>query len=254
MARNRCWPQVRTSLLAHAFGAAVIGVGQFALTSVRHPGACASLAPPLERLCYWLQSGLAQPLTDLLDKSEITLCVSFAVALVSLALLLGWSLWSLRPNPQMFQLRLGTLMAIIAIAALEWVGGRALWDHWLVLQSPPTHQTYYWSPPEWLVVRPGDILIVEVLEALPGRPITGERQVASDGRIDLGYYGRVYVDGLTIPEAKARVILHLQHHLDDQQLGLIEFSESEPATIARRVSPSDSEYVFVDCACLAKSR
>ncbi len=47
------------------------------------------------------------------------------------------------------------------------------------------------------VVEPPDIIIVEVLEALPGRPITGERLVRPDGKISLGFYGDVYVAGLT---------------------------------------------------------
>ena len=43
------------------------------------------------------------------------------------------------------------------------------------------------------VVEPPDILIVEVLESLPGRPITGERLVKPDGKISLGFYGEIYV-------------------------------------------------------------
>ncbi len=48
------------------------------------------------------------------------------------------------------------------------------------------------------IVEPPDMLIVEVLETLPGRPISGERLVRPDGRISLGFYGEVYVAGLTI--------------------------------------------------------
>jgi polysaccharide export outer membrane protein len=43
------------------------------------------------------------------------------------------------------------------------------------------------------VIEPPDILLVEVLEALPGRPIFGERLVRPDGTISLGFYGDVYV-------------------------------------------------------------
>ena len=50
-----------------------------------------------------------------------------------------------------------------------------------------------------LVVEPPDVLLIEVLEALPGRPITGERLVRPDGTISLGFYGDVHVRGLTLP-------------------------------------------------------
>ena len=40
------------------------------------------------------------------------------------------------------------------------------------------------------VVEPPDLIIVEVLEALPGRPISGERLVRSDGKISSGLLWR----------------------------------------------------------------
>src|SRR5580704_6531926 len=57
------------------------------------------------------------------------------------------------------------------------------------------------SMPDYVVESP-DMMIVEVLEALPGRPISGERLVRPDGAISLGFYGDVYVAGLTVPEIK----------------------------------------------------
>ncbi len=38
-------------------------------------------------------------------------------------------------------------------------------------------------------VQPGRTLVIEVLEALPGRPFTGERVVRPDGTVSLGFYG-----------------------------------------------------------------
>ena len=70
------------------------------------------------------------------------------------------------------------------------------------------------------VVEPPDILLVEVLEALPGRPISGERLVRPDGKISLGFYGDVYVAGSTVPEVKEKIVRHLQKYLDDDALGL----------------------------------
>ena len=72
------------------------------------------------------------------------------------------------------------------------------------------------------VLEPPDLLIVEVLEALPGRPISGERLVRPDGKISLGFYGDVYVAGLTMPEVKEKIVLHLRKYLTDEALGLVD--------------------------------
>ncbi len=80
------------------------------------------------------------------------------------------------------------------------------------------------SMPEY-VVEPPDLLLVEVLEALPGRPISGERLVRPDGKISLGFYGEVYVAGLTIPEVKEKIVLHLRKYINDETLGLVEIDE-----------------------------
>ena len=70
------------------------------------------------------------------------------------------------------------------------------------------------------------MLIVEVLDALPGRPISGERLVRPDGKISLGFYGDVYVAGLTVPEVKEKIVRHLQKYLSDEALGLVEVDEA----------------------------
>ena len=99
------------------------------------------------------------------------------------------------------------------------------------------------SMPEY-VVEPPDLLLVEVLEALPGRPITNERLVRPDGKISLGFYGEVYVAGLTTIEIKEKIVLHLRKYLSDETLGLI---EKNPTTGKfEYVNPRDSNRVFVD--------
>lgn len=80
------------------------------------------------------------------------------------------------------------------------------------------------SMPDY-VIEPPDLVLVEVLEALPGRPISGERLVRPDGKISLGFYGEVYIAGLTINEAKEKVIYHLRKYLSDEGLGLWEMEE-----------------------------
>src|SRR5262249_13608344 len=108
------------------------------------------------------------------------------------------------------------------------------------------------SMPDY-VLEPPDLVIVEVLEALPGRPISGERLVRPDGKISLGFYGDVYVAGLTIPEVKEKIILHLRKYLTDVTLGIVEIDDAtgEPKIDAQTkkpvlIDPKDSDAVFVD--------
>ena len=99
------------------------------------------------------------------------------------------------------------------------------------------------SMPDY-VVEPPDLLIVEVLEALPGRPVSGERLVRPDGKISLGFYGEVYVAGLTTDEIKEKIVLHFRKYITDETLGLL---ETDPETgKPKEVKPKDSNRVFVD--------
>ncbi|WP_237722611.1 polysaccharide biosynthesis/export family protein [Singulisphaera acidiphila] len=105
------------------------------------------------------------------------------------------------------------------------------------------------SMPEY-VVEPPDLLLVEVLEALPGRPISGERLVKPDGKISLGFYGEVYVAGLTTLEIKEKIVLHLRQYVSDDYLGLWRLDPGDPEDPDDDkqvpVDPKDSDRVFVD--------
>ncbi len=101
------------------------------------------------------------------------------------------------------------------------------------------------SMPEY-VVEPPDLIVVEVLEALPGRPIQGERLVRPDGKITLGFYGEVFVAGLPLPEVKEKIILHLRKYLNDEVLGLVGFDEETGDP--KDIEPVESDRVFVDIA------
>ena len=103
------------------------------------------------------------------------------------------------------------------------------------------------------VIDPPDLVMVEVLEALPGRPISGERLVRPDGKISLGWYGDVYVAGKTVRQAKADIISHLQRFMHDEQLGLIQYDEEKDEPLIdpktgeiMRLDPRDSDRVFFD--------
>jgi polysaccharide export outer membrane protein len=102
------------------------------------------------------------------------------------------------------------------------------------------------SMPDY-VVSPPDLLQVEVFVPpnVPFRPITGERLVRPDGTITLGWYGDVYVNGLTIKEVKTKIIIHLRDYLSDEALGLVgEDQNGNPIEIP----PENSDRVFVDVA------
>jgi RNA polymerase sigma factor (sigma-70 family) len=105
--------------------------------------------------------------------------------------------------------------------------------------------------------KPGDRLRIEVLEALPGRPISGIRIVRPDGTISLGFYGDLEVAGLDRNEIKAKLVNHLRKYLTDEFLGLIEFDEQLPLVpkftkdaqgreVLQRIKPADTDRVFVD--------
>ncbi|MCA1686959.1 MAG: polysaccharide biosynthesis/export family protein, partial [Planctomycetia bacterium] len=75
-----------------------------------------------------------------------------------------------------------------------------------------------------------------------------ERLVRPDGKITLGFYGEIYVAGLTTDEIKEKIVLHLRKHLPDPVLGLTE-EEPDPETGKikyKEISPRDSNRVFVD--------
>ena len=85
--------------------------------------------------------------------------------------------------------------------------------------DPPPHEGAMISLP--YVVDAPDLVIVEVLEALTGRPISGERLVRPDGKISLGFYGEVDVRGLTLPQVKVAIIKQIRQSISDETLGLI---------------------------------
>jgi polysaccharide biosynthesis/export protein len=152
--------------------------------------------------------------------------------------------------------------SVLCLACLTTVGA-SLWGQ----QPPerttvaPPHRTAPEKPNRSLesksgpapVVEPPDLLIVEVLEALPGRPLSGERLVRPDGTISLGFYGDVHVAGLTLPEIKEKVVLHMRNYLNDEVLDLIVHDDETGETVIdpstrkpKMIDPKDCNSVFVD--------
>jgi protein involved in polysaccharide export with SLBB domain len=104
--------------------------------------------------------------------------------------------------------------------------------------DPPPHEGAMIELP--YIVEPSDLIIVEVLEAQPGRPISGERLVRPDGKINLGWYGDMYVSGLTTDQIKIKVIEHLRRFIPDEVLGLVEGRyDSEPDETKVQPLPED---------------
>jgi RNA polymerase sigma factor (sigma-70 family) len=163
----------------------------------------------------------------------------------------------------MFMMKLKTISALIVLMSAAAYGltfaaaqgeraGRKVQDR--VPATPITKSKA--QPPMRLmtdyVVEPPDLLVVEVLDALPGRPISGERLVRPDGKISLSYYGDVYVAGLTLPEVKEKIVHHMRKYLHDDVLGLIKLDdEGNPIRDSKtdeyvRIDPRVTDRVFVD--------
>jgi polysaccharide export outer membrane protein len=95
------------------------------------------------------------------------------------------------------------------------------------------------------VIEPPDLLIVEVPKSPDNARITGERLVRPDGSISLGGYGDVVVSGLTVKQAKAKIVALLRTYLDGDQLGL---TAAGPRGKRIELAPEDAHGMFVDVA------
>jgi polysaccharide export outer membrane protein len=136
--------------------------------------------------------------------------------------------------------RLGWFMALSALMACGCQTVRTP-EEKIAISGIPREFTMVTMPD--YVIEPPDLVRVEVLEALPGRPVTGERLVRPDGKISLEFYGDVYVAGLTTDEAKEKIVLHLRKYIRDDVLGLVETDDNGET---KPVNPRDTNMVFVD--------
>lgn len=95
------------------------------------------------------------------------------------------------------------------------------------IPDPPPREGAMIDMPPYRIEAP-DLILVEVLDALEGRPISGERLVRPDGTIFLSFYGSVHVQGLTVEQARVKIIRHLRTYLTDEILGLTEPKSTPP--------------------------
>ena len=110
--------------------------------------------------------------------------------------------------------------------------------------DPIPHEGAFFDDP--YVIDAPDLLTIEVLQALPGRPVTGEYLVRPDGTVGLGWYGPVHVRGLTLEQAKRKVILKIRETIQDEILGLFRPSADDGKVVI--VPPERSDRVFIDIA------
>jgi len=78
-------------------------------------------------------------------------------------------------------------------------------------QAIEKHLKVTWKDPK---------VVVSVAEAGALQQIRGPHLVCQDGRISLGTYGRVFVAGMTIEEAKAAIERHLSQRLKDPEVSV----------------------------------
>jgi polysaccharide biosynthesis/export protein len=64
------------------------------------------------------------------------------------------------------------------------------------------------------------VVSVTLLHMGAAQQITGEHLVAQDGMVTLGVYGRVYVAGMTIEEAKHAIEQHLSRFIEEPEIAL----------------------------------
>jgi len=94
------------------------------------------------------------------------------------------------------------------------------------------------------ILKPGQYLQVEVLEALPGRPLSGRRVIRPDGTISLGFYGDLRAAGLNRDQVKVKLIERMNKHLTHTTLGIETLRDGKrvliPALETNRIFIDDS--------------
>jgi polysaccharide export outer membrane protein len=69
-------------------------------------------------------------------------------------------------------------------------------------------------------LKPGFVVTIAVAESRAMQLIRGPHLVRVDGTVSLGVYGSVYVDNMTIPQAKSAIECHLAQFLVDPEISL----------------------------------
>jgi RNA polymerase sigma factor (sigma-70 family) len=118
------------------------------------------------------------------------------------------------------------------------------------------------TPPEY-VVDPPDLVHIQVFGTLPKEGLDGNHLVGPDGRMELGPYGRVFAEGMTVDEIKERIVDRLRAYFSDEELGLrarnderenVAFFFRDTTALSVQVSGYNSKVYYVQGQVAAPGR
>jgi len=122
----RWWPRLRTTFIAVMLFVLALGMAQFAFTDWSEP--CLRIPSPYQRLCEWLVQGRRRPVSHVLGPRELKRLAMLSVSIFVLLLMLVISIRSQRPVR--LRLNIRTLMLLVAVLPLAYLGGRKVWLTW----------------------------------------------------------------------------------------------------------------------------
>jgi hypothetical protein len=122
----RWWPTLRTTFIAVTLFVSAVGMAQFAFTEWSEP--CLRFPSPYQRLCEWLREGRRGPLSHVLGPQELKRLAGLSLSISVLGLMLVISIRAQRPLQ--LRLHLRTLMVLVAVLPLGYLGGREVWLTW----------------------------------------------------------------------------------------------------------------------------
>jgi hypothetical protein len=126
MQRLRWWPTLRTTFIAVMLFVLALGMAQFAFTDWSEP--CLRIPSPYQRLCEWLEQGRRGPVSHVLGPWELKRLARLSLSIFVLVLTLVISIRAQRPVR--LRLNIRTLMLLVAVLPLLYLGGQKVWLTW----------------------------------------------------------------------------------------------------------------------------
>jgi hypothetical protein len=139
----RWWPTLRTTFIAVTLFVITVGMAQFAFTDWSEP--CLRIPSPYQRLCEWLREGRRGPLSHVLGPQELKRLAGLSLSLSVLGSMLVISIRAQRP----LRLNLRTLMVLVAVLPLGYLGGREVWLTWERWDDYQHRIQRCWNMEEW---------------------------------------------------------------------------------------------------------
>ena len=145
MQLRRWWPTLRTTFIAVTLFVIAVGMAQFAFTEWSEP--CLRIPSPYQRLCEWLRAGGRGPLSHVLGPQELQRLAGLSLSISILGLLFVISIRAQRPLR--LRLHLRTLMVLVAVLPLGYLGGREVWLTWERWDEYQHRIQRCWNMEEW---------------------------------------------------------------------------------------------------------